>query len=101
MKFSIRFDIYCNFIYTFFRKIGMSVLKTAFGLVKQVVNPKNYTALDDAKNRTTMPDTLTLDASGRVKVDYRNEKVRRRVRTVFSDLQKFQPIDSSTTRHTR
>lgn len=79
----------------------MSILKTAVGLVRQIANPKNYAPLDDAQTRTEMPDTLILDDSGRVKVDYSNEEVQRRVRIVLSDLQKFQPTNSADSRHTR
>lgn len=78
----------------------MSVLKKAFGLVKQIVNPKNYVLLDDTQNRTEI-DTLILDNSGRVKVDYSNKDVRRRVRVVLSDLKKFQSTETASSRHMR
>lgn len=78
----------------------MSVLKRAFGLVKQIANPKNYVLFDDIQNRTEI-DTLILDSSGRVKVDYSNEDVRRRVRVVLSDLKKFQLTETAGSRHMR
>lgn len=76
----------------------MSVLKTAFGLVKQIANPKNYGLFDDTQNRTEI-DTLILDSSGRVKVDYGNEDVRRRVHEVLSDFKKFQLTETASSRH--
>ena len=79
----------------------MKVLQTSANLIRQGFNPKNYMPLDDVRIRTEMPDTLILDDSGRVKVDYGNEEVRRRIHKVLSDLKEFQLSGFDGFRHTR
>ena len=79
----------------------MKVLQISANLIRPVFNPKNYMPLDDVQSRTEMPDTLILDDSGRVKVDYGNEEVRRRIHKVLSDLKEFRPSGFNGFRHTR
>lgn len=72
----------------------MMFFRNAIYLIRQVFNPENYMPLDDVQSRTEMPDTLILDDSGRVKVDYGNIEVRRRIGEVLCDLKKFQPNET-------
>ena len=72
----------------------MMFFRNAIYLIRQVFNPENYMPLHDVQSRTEMPDTLILDDSGRVKVDYGNIEVRRRIREVLCDLKKFQPTET-------
>ena len=68
----------------------MGILRNTMQLVGQAVKPQNYMPLQHGRNLTEMPDTLILDNSGRVKVDYSNKQVRQRIRKVLADLKDFQ-----------
>lgn len=74
----------------------MGILKATAGLVMMVAKPSNYYApIDRTQNLTQMPDTLILDNRGRVKVNYSNEDVRRRISKTLSDLKEFQIVGTT------